>query len=162
MPLFSLRRRHERTHSTQSTTTTTTATPTTRAARAPRRVPEAIPCPNYYDIYPEDIGPMGHVVIADGEEMDVWRLIASPISPEAALKKGGCIQYSDSSCGASPQYYEFAHAAEEAYGSAAYEKVLPGSPNTSDYVASKSFPSGKGAEELTSYGGLSDEGLTEA
>lgn len=121
-----------------------------------------MPCTNYFDLFPEDAGPMGHVVIDDSTEMQVWRLIASPISPKEALKKGGCIQYMGESCGSSPQYYEFAHAAEEVYGSASYEKVLPGSPSTCDYVDSKSFPVVKHAEEANSYGGLSDEGLTEA
>jgi hypothetical protein len=106
---------------------------------------------------------MGHVVITDKDDLQVWKLVASPISPEEALKKGGCIQYlpEEEGTAAIPKYYEFPHEAEQVYGSASYQKSLPASPVMSDYVVTKPFPAPKHVDVNTSYSGLSDAGLTD-
>ncbi|KPA74406.1 hypothetical protein ABB37_09109 [Leptomonas pyrrhocoris] len=152
--------------STARSSTVTTAVLATPTTTAPRHLPAAIPCYNYYELFPEDAGPLGHVVIHDSEDMRVWRLVATPISAADAVAKGGCLQYVDDSGEVDPQYYEFAQDAEEIYGSASYQRMLvppllPGSPVTSDYVAAMQFPTAKHVDVGTSYGALSDEALTE-
>ncbi|KAL7698298.1 hypothetical protein NQL31_002811 [Lotmaria passim] len=134
---------------------------TTTTQSAATHYPEAIPCHNYYEIFPEDAGPMGHVVIDDSDDMRVWRLTAQLISPEEALKQGGCLQYVADEHEQRPQYYIFARDASAVYGTAAYQKVLPDSLVMSDYAITKPLPSAKLADVASSYGGISDEGLTD-
>lgn len=60
------------------------------------RTPAALPCHNYFDVYPEEIGPYGNIVVHDEQELQAWLLVARPVTREHAEKEGGCIAYTPS------------------------------------------------------------------
>ncbi|KAK7201495.1 hypothetical protein NESM_000213000 [Novymonas esmeraldas] len=167
MPLFRFSRRRAAVRPSRILSTLGSVTPTTTAAEATAhrgapaaaRLPEAIPCYNYYDIYPEDAGPMGNLVIDSAEDMEVWKLVATPVTAEpsmpfpaaagtvsstaAAVQEGGLIEYHAAESGSPVMYYTFSHDADVVYGRASYQPSLPGSPATNGYVATQDFPTGK-------------------
>jgi hypothetical protein len=84
-------------------------------------LPAALPCTNYYDIYPEDAGPTGDVVIQCLEEMQMWALVATPVTKEEALQhEGGCIQYITGDPQNPVEYYHFHNSSDYVFGSATY------------------------------------------
>lgn len=64
----------------------------TAAAADPAGHPYALPCYNYFEVYPEDIGPMGNVTVTDAEEAAQWLLVGRRVSQAEAEQHGGCVQ----------------------------------------------------------------------
>lgn len=134
---------------------TTPPTPSSSQPEPASRVrhPEAIPCYNYYDIYPEDAGPMGSLVVDSAEDMETWKLVATPVAGNAVPGAEGtgdglaCIQYHTGETEQPVQYYTFCHDADVVYGRAAYLSAsLPASPATNEYVVTKDFSKVKHVE----------------
>ena len=76
------------------------ATLRTTRVRVPRGVLQgsvatALPCDNFYDVFPEEIGPLGNVVVTDAAELQQWLLVARRVSRADAESQGGCIQRSE-------------------------------------------------------------------
>lgn len=93
------------------------------------RTPSALPCHNYYDVFPDEIGPFGNIVVTCAAELQKWLLVARPVTREQAEKDGGCITYtpattqheaSASQGAAEPQYYCITDSDDVVYGRAAY------------------------------------------
>lgn len=90
-------------------------------AREYARLPKALPCPDYYDIYPEEAGPTGTVVIKCREEMQLWALVAAPVTKEEALQQeGGCIEYVTGDPKNPVQYFHFHNSPDSVFGRASY------------------------------------------
>lgn len=90
-------------------------------ARDYAHLPKALACTNYYDIYPEDAGPTGTVVIQCHEEMQLWALVATPVSESEALQHdGGCIEYITGDPKNPVQYFHFQNSADSVFGRASY------------------------------------------
>lgn len=119
MPVFSLPRRREGGDDNQHHRNHAAVNRMTAAQYA--RLPKALPCTNYYEIFPEDAGPTGTVVIHCREEMQLWALVATPVSREEALQlEGGCIQYITGDPKNPVQYFHFHHSSDCVFGRAAY------------------------------------------
>lgn len=121
MPSFALHhRRHRGDHATQPNLHASPSMPHLTAEQY-ARLPKALPCENYYDIYPEDAGPTGAVVIQCHEEMQKWALVATPVSREEALQlNGGCIKYLTGDPKNPVEYYHFHNSSDCVFGRAAY------------------------------------------
>lgn len=88
--------------------------------------PLALPCPDYYEQFPERVGAVGNVVVTSKRELEKWLLIARPVSWEEAEKHGGCIVYvpnmntSAKLHGADTRYYCITDSDDTVYGRATY------------------------------------------
>jgi hypothetical protein len=116
-------------------------------------IPSALPCHNYYDTCPDEIGPLGNVQVTDAAELQRWLLVARAVTRDEAEKKGGCIQY------VTPDhevlYYCITDTDDEVYGRSYY---LPLPPRRSRVKpCSTSVGSVSGASSNTSGNGCSDE-----
>lgn len=60
---------------------------------APPQHLSALPCPNFYERYPERVGAVGNVVTADIATVEPWMLVARVVTRAEADKTGGCIIY---------------------------------------------------------------------
>lgn len=104
-------------------TTTSTASSSAAAGTDTRAEPplvvDAIPCYNYYDIYPEDAGPVANVLLESEEELRAWRLVGAPVTAEVALRDGGCVVFLHEN---GAEYLKINNSDDEVYGRAAYVK----------------------------------------
>ncbi|KAK7201492.1 hypothetical protein NESM_000212700 [Novymonas esmeraldas] len=91
------------------------------AATPSTELPAALPCTNWFEVYPEDVGPMGNVILSDEEEIRMLLLVARPVSAEEAERTGGCLIVSvTASCPTTLQYYCITDSDDEVYGRADY------------------------------------------
>lgn len=115
------------------------ATLRTTRMRVPRGVLQgsvatALPCDNFYDVFPEEIGPLGNVVVTDAAELQQWLLVARRVSRADAESQGGCIQYTPPAesrgvtDSVATQFYRITDSDEEVYGRSRY---LPHPPRRS-------------------------------
>lgn len=96
-----------------------------------RVYPEALPCDNYYEQFPEDIGPLGNVKMSCGQELQDWLLVARPVSAEEAAIHGGCITFTPLQMNLAdtpslPQYFCITDPDDVVYGRASY--IAAGTP----------------------------------
>lgn len=97
-------------------------------------VATALPCDNFYDVFPEEIGPLGNVVVTDAAELQQWLLVARRVSRADAESQGGCIQYTPPAesrgvtGSVATQFYCITDSDEEVYGRSRY---LPHPPRRS-------------------------------
>lgn len=89
------------------------------AATPATALPEALPCENRFELSPEDVGPMGNVILCDAEEVRILLLVARRVSSEEAERCGGCVIVT-SAPGAEPKYYRITDTDDEVYGRASY------------------------------------------
>lgn len=88
--------------------------------------PHALPTPNYYERFPHRVGAMGNVVVASKEELELWLLVARPVSREEAEEHGGCIMYTPTPTeeenveSGDVRYYCITDIDDEVYGRATY------------------------------------------
>ncbi|KPA74404.1 hypothetical protein ABB37_09107 [Leptomonas pyrrhocoris] len=90
-----------------------------------QRSPAALPCESYYDLFPEDAGPLGNVVMSCSEELQEWLLVARPVPAEEAESKGGCVKllslHADpTESPPEPQYFCITDPDDVVYGRAQY------------------------------------------
>ncbi|KPA74405.1 hypothetical protein ABB37_09108 [Leptomonas pyrrhocoris] len=87
-------------------------------------LPKALPCTNYYGIYPEDAGPTGTVVIKCREEAQMWALVATPVSEEeeAVQLDGGCMAYVTGDPKHPVQYFHFRNSDDDVFGRSTYQQ----------------------------------------
>lgn len=95
------------------------ASPTAAATADANGHPYALPCDNYFDVYPEDIGPMGNVTVTDADEVAQWLLIGRRVSPKEAAQAGGCVQVTLPATGKT-EYLCITDSDDVVYGRAAY------------------------------------------
>lgn len=65
------------------------------------RHPMALPCPNFYELYPAAVGPVANVLIASEEELEVVKLVAKPLS-DAEVQRMQRQRWAKPSKGAEP------------------------------------------------------------
>ncbi|KAK7201494.1 hypothetical protein NESM_000212900 [Novymonas esmeraldas] len=88
-------------------------------------LPEALPCTNSDEVFADAVCPVGNIVVACPEEMQVWSLVTSPVCPTLATRRGGCIQYVTRDARTPVRYYQFCACSEEVYGRCApYQRRL--------------------------------------
>ncbi|KPI88058.1 hypothetical protein ABL78_2834 [Leptomonas seymouri] len=56
--------------------------------------PQALPALDYYERFPQRVGPVGNVVMTSEAELGPWLLIARRVPLKEAERRGGCIIYS--------------------------------------------------------------------
>lgn len=126
-----LRRNRRNTHTTRRTTTNTAATraesnattlataAATAASSSAAALPHAIPCYNYFELFPEEVGATGNVEVRDSAEARMWQLVGRKVSPAVAEKEGGCVKVMLDDV-ATPEYFNITASDDEVYGRASY------------------------------------------
>ncbi|KPA74400.1 hypothetical protein ABB37_09104 [Leptomonas pyrrhocoris] len=101
------------------------AVSSTRQGSARVALPNALPCVDFYERYPNRVGALGNVIITDEEELRPWLLVARPVPREHAETRGGCIVFAPShgtktNSSTALQFFCLTDPDDEVYGRAAY------------------------------------------
>lgn len=89
------------------------------SARVESLFPKALPCPKYYDLFPEEVGAVGNAVLTNAHELIALLPVARPVSIEYAELHGGCVCLGAVG-DAPPQYLCITDSDDEVYGRARY------------------------------------------
>lgn len=140
-----LRRNRRSNRSSRPTTTPTASTATSATAAASHAstnssttspvtaLPHAIPCHNYFELFPEEVGAVGNVEITNSEEVRQWQLVGRRVSQAVAEAEGGCVKVTVEGM-KTPLYYNITASDDEVYGRAAYLPRSSSSPSVADMV----------------------------
>lgn len=138
-----LRRNRRSNHSSRPTSTPTASTATSTTAAASQAstnssvtspvtaLPHAIPCYNYFELFPEEVGAIGNVEITNSEEARQWQLVGRRVSQAVAEAEGGCVRVTVEGI-KTPLYYNITASDDEVYGRAAYLPRSSSSPSVAD------------------------------
>lgn len=91
-------------------------------------LPQALPCLDFYERFPNRVGAIGNVVITVEEELKPWLLVVRPVSRKEAEKHGSCIIFKpsqakksrDAQAPATALYFRITDTDDMVYGRAAY------------------------------------------